>query len=41
LPTLEDAKEITKQEIRSITGISVKMKEYLNDSGLADIFSQG
>jgi bacteriocin-like protein len=38
---LEDAKEITKQEMKSIIGISVKMKENLNDSGLAEIFSQG
>jgi hypothetical protein len=41
LPSLEDAKEITKQEMKSIIGISVKMKENLNDSGLAEIFSQG
>jgi hypothetical protein len=41
LPSLDDAKKITKQEIRSIIGISIKMKENLNDSGLAEIFSQG
>jgi hypothetical protein len=41
LPNLESAKEITTQEIKTIISISTKMRAYLNDSGLANIFLQG
>jgi exonuclease III len=41
LPNLDSAKEIVSQEIKTIVGISKKMRENLNDSGLANIFLQG
>jgi hypothetical protein len=41
LPNLDSAKEIVSQEIKTIISISKKMRENLNDSGLANIFLQG
>jgi hypothetical protein len=41
LPHLEFAKEVITQEIKTIISISLKMRENLNDSGLAHIFLQG
>jgi hypothetical protein len=41
LPNLEEMKEITKVEIRTIYSTSVKMRTYINDSGLANLFLQG
>jgi hypothetical protein len=41
LPNLDSAKEIVSQEIKTIVSISKKMRDNLNDSGLANIFLQG
>jgi hypothetical protein len=41
LPNLDDAKEIVKQDIISISSVSKKMKDNINDSGLAGFFLQG
>jgi hypothetical protein len=41
LPNLEEIKEITRAEIRTIYNTSVKMRTYINDSGLANLFLQG
>jgi hypothetical protein len=41
LPNLEELKEITRAEIRTIYSTSVKMRTYINDSGLANLFLQG
>jgi hypothetical protein len=41
LPNLDDAKEVVKLDIISISKVSKKMLEHINDSGLAVIFLQG
>jgi hypothetical protein len=41
LPNLDDAKEVVKLDIISISKVSKKMLEHINDSGLAAIFLQG
>jgi hypothetical protein len=41
LPNLDDAKEVVKLDIISISKVSKTMLEHINDSGLAVIFLQG
>ena len=41
LPELEGIKQYIAYEINTIMSLSVKMREFLNDSGLARIFLQG
>jgi hypothetical protein len=41
LPNLDEAKEVVKLDIISISKVSKKMLEHINDSGLAVIFLQG
>jgi hypothetical protein len=41
LPELEGIKQYIAYEINTIVSLSVKMREFLNDSGLARIFLQG
>ena len=41
MPNLDDAKEVVKLDIISISKVSKTMLEHINDSGLAVIFLQG
>jgi hypothetical protein len=41
LPELDGIKQYIAYEINTIISLSVKMREFLNDSGLARIFLQG
>ena len=41
LPNLDDSKEVVKLDIIAVSNVSKKMKDHINDSGLAGIFFQG